>query len=194
MVDRGATQGVSATSADGSRVELRAPRVVVSAGALETPALLRRSGLARHPRVGRGLSIHPAIGASARFAEPVVAWHGVLQSAGVEELHAERGILIEATSTPPGMGSMLTPGFGADLVERIAGADHNANLGAMIADAPSGRVVGSRRPVPVYRLARHDGGRLIEALDAMARIMLAAGAEEVEIGGRARRRVERCGD
>jgi choline dehydrogenase-like flavoprotein len=33
-----------------------------------------------------------------------------------------------------------------------------------------------------YRLARHDGRRLVEALDAMARIMLAAGAEEVEMG------------
>jgi len=100
----------------------------------------------------------------------------------VEELHAERGILIEATSTPPGMGSMLTPGFGTPLVERIRDADHTAALGAMIADAPSGRVLGSGTPLVTYRLARHDGRRLVEALDAMARIMLAAGAEHVEMG------------
>jgi choline dehydrogenase-like flavoprotein len=182
VVEGGRAAGVKARRPDGRTIEIRAPRVVVSAGALETPPLLRRSGLGKHPRLGHGLSIHPAIGVSARFAEPVVAWHGVLQSAGVEELHAERGILIEATSTPPGMGSMLTPGFGAELVERVKDAEHSAAIGAMIADAPSGRVIGSRTPLVTYRLAPHDGRRLIEALDAMARIMLAAGAEYVEMG------------
>ena len=182
LTQEGRARGVRASRPDGSVVELRANRVVVSAGALETPLLLRRSGLGKHPMLGRGLSIHPAIGVSAKFAEPIVAWQGVLQSAGVEELHAERGILIEATSTPPGMGSMLTPGFGAELVQRIQGADHTAAIGAMIADAPSGRVFGSQTPVVSYRLAKHDGRRLVEALDAMARIMLAAGAEEVELG------------
>ena len=178
----GRALGIRAARRDGGCVRLHAPKVIVSAGALETPLLLRRSGLGGHPRVGRGLSIHPAVSVAARFAEPVVAWHGVLQSAGVEELHANRGILIEATSTPPGMGSMLTPGFGAALIERLAQADRIAAIGAMIADAPSGRVFGTRTPVVGYRLARHDGRRLIEALDAMARIMLAAGAEEVELG------------
>jgi choline dehydrogenase-like flavoprotein len=182
LTEDGRATGVRASRPDGSVLELHAPKVVVAAGALETPGLLRRSGLGKHPRLGRNLSIHPAISVSARFAEPVIAWHGVLQSAGVEELHAERGILIEATSTPPGMGSMLTPGFGAELVERIKGADHTAAIGAMIADAPSGRVFGSGSPVIGYRLARHDGRRLVESLDAMARIMLAAGAEEVEMG------------
>ena len=178
----GEATGVAATRRDGSRVELKAAKVVVAAGTIETPPLLRRSGLGTHPRLGRGLSIHPAISVAARFSEPVTAWKGVLQSAGVEHFHRDRGILIEATSTPPGMGSMLTPGFGAELVKTIQGADHTAAIGAMIADAPSGRVFGSRTPVIGYRLARHDGRRLVEALDAMARIMLAAGAEEVDLG------------
>ena len=182
LTDGARATGVRAVRPDGRSLTLKATRVIVSAGSLETPTLLRRSGLGKHPRLGRGLSIHPAISVAARFAEPVTAWQGVLQSAGVEELHAERGILIEATSTPPGMGSMLTPGFGAELVNRIKGAEYVAAIGAMIADAPSGRVFGSRTPVVGYRLAPHDGQRLVEALDAMARIMLAAGAEEVEMG------------
>jgi len=183
LVADGAAVGLRVRTAAGRRVDLPAAKVVVACGAVETPALLRRSGLGGHPRTGRGLSIHPALGASARFAEPVVAWHGVLQSAGVEELHARRGILLEATSTPPGMGSMVMPGFGADLVERIDGAEHLASLGAMIADAPVGRVMGSRRPRVIYPLARHDARRLVEALGAIARVMLAAGAEVVELGG-----------
>ena len=176
-------EGVVARRRDGSRVSLRARRVVVAGGAVETPTLLRRSGLARHPRLGHNLSIHPALGAMGRFAEPVRAWEGVLQSVGIEQLHHDRGILIEATTTPPGMGAMVAPGFGRDLVERIASHDHVATIGAMIADAPGGRVHGSRRPLVTYRLARHDAGRLVEALGAAARVLLAAGAEEVELGG-----------
>ncbi len=174
--------GVAARSRDGRSITLAADRVIVACGTTETPPLLRRSGLAGHPRVGRGLSIHPAVGATGRFAEPVVAWEGVMQSAGIEELR-DRGILLEATSTPPGMGAMVTPGFGAELVERIGRSDHLASLGAMIADEPSGRVIGAGRPLITYQISKRDRGRLVEALAAIARVLLAAGAEEVEMGG-----------
>ncbi len=145
--------------------------------------MLRRSRLGGHPRLGRGLSIHPALGVAGSFAEPVFAWRGVLQSAGIEELHERDGILIEATSTPPGMGAIAYPGAGEELVAALAGAEHTASLGAMIADGPSGRVLGSRRPVVLYRLSTADGARLRRALAAVARVLLAAGAERVELGG-----------
>ena len=183
VVEGGLAAGAVARTPEGREVRVDARVVVAAAGATETPALLRRSGLGGHPRLGRGLSIHPGVGVAGRFAEPVLAWHGVLQSAGVEELHEREGVLIEATSTPPGMGSMTLPGVGGELLGRLEAAEHQATLGAMIADAPAGRVVGARRPLPVYRLARRDRGRLRVALDAMARVLLAAGADEVELGG-----------
>lgn len=179
----GRATGVEGRDAAGRRVVVRAPLVVVAAGAAETPTLLRRSGLGRHPRLGRGLSIHPALGVAGTFAEPVHAWRGVLQSVGVEEHHAREGILIEATATPPGMGSMILPGVGGPLLERIARGAHVATLGAMVDDAPSGRVVGARRPRIVYPLAREDGRRLVRAAGLMAEVLLAAGADEVELGG-----------
>ena len=108
----------------GARVRLRAPAVVVACGAIETPPLLRRSGLGRHPRLGRGLSIHPALGVTGSFAEPVYAWRGVMQSVGIEEIHESEGVLLEATASPPGMGAMTIPGFGAELLERLERADH----------------------------------------------------------------------
>lgn len=179
----GAATGVEGVDAAGRRVRIDAPLVVVAAGATETPPLLRRSGLGGHPRVGRGLSIHPALGVAGTFEEPVMAWRGVLQSAGVEELHAREGILIEATATPPGMGSMVLPGVGRALLDRIADAEHVATLGAMVADAPVGRALGRRTPVVVYPLASRDARRLVRAAGAMAEVLLAAGAREVELGG-----------
>ncbi|SCK45268.1 GMC family oxidoreductase [Streptomyces sp. WMMB 322] len=173
--------GVLVRRPDGSELEILSPLVVVAAGALHSPPLLRRSGLGGHPRLGRNLAIHPAASVAGRFQEPVTAWRGVLQSVGVEELHSD-GILIEATAGPPGMGSFVLPGVGRALRRELDGAESLATLGAMIADLPSGRVLGARRTLLRYDLARRDGERLMRAVEAMGRILFAAGAQEVLTG------------
>ncbi len=183
LVEGGRAAGVAGRGAGGDEVRISAPLVVVAAGAIPTPPLLRRSGLGRHPKMGRNLSIHPAAGITASFEEEVVPWRGVMQSVGIEELHEREGILLEATSNPPGMGAISAPGYGTHLLGRLDRAANTATLGAMIADAPSGRVLGARAPVVSYRLARADERRLATAVGAMARVMLAAGAREVELGG-----------
>ncbi|MCX2185008.1 GMC family oxidoreductase [Streptomyces sp. SKN60] len=173
--------GVLVRRLDGSELEILSPLVVIAAGALESPPLLRRSGLGRHPRLGRNLSVHPATSVAGRFAEPVIAWQGVLQSVGVEELHGD-GVLIEATATPPGMGSFVLPGIGRELRQEMEGANHLATLGAMIADRPSGRVLGRHRTLLRYDLDPRDANQLLTAVHAMGRLLFAAGAEEVLTG------------
>jgi choline dehydrogenase-like flavoprotein len=183
LSENGRATGVLARGAGGSDVRISAPLVVVAAGAIPTPPLLRRSGLGHHPRLGRNLSIHPATGITATFEEEVFAWRGVMQSVGIEELHESEGVLLEATSSPPGMGAISAPGYGTHLMGRLDRAPNTATLGAMIADEPSGRVFGSRMPMVYYPLAKADERRLHVAIEAMARVMLAAGAKEVELGG-----------
>ncbi|CNF52387.1 oxidoreductase GMC-type [Mycobacterium tuberculosis] len=182
LVERGTATGVRARRPDGTALEILAPRIVVAAGATQTPLLLRRSGLGGHPRLGRGMAVHPATNMAGRFAEPVESWHGVMQSVGIEELHGD-GILIEATAAPPGMTSFPLPGIGRRLRAELDGAHRLAVLGAMIADAPSGRVHGARhRALLRYDLAPRDAGRLRRAMTAMGRVLFAAGAEEVLTG------------
>jgi choline dehydrogenase-like flavoprotein len=183
LSEDGRATGVIAHRADGSEARISAPLVVVAAGAIPTPPLLRRSGLGRHPRLGRNLSIHPATGITAGFKQAVVPWSGVMQSVGVEELHESEGVLIEATGSPPGMGAISAPGYGTHLLGRLDRAADRAMIGAMIADEPSGRVFGARAPFVTYRLAKADERRLSLAIEAMARVMLAAGASDVELGG-----------
>jgi len=81
------------------------------------------------------------------------------------------------------MGAVSAPGYGTHLLRRLDQAENTATLGAMIADAPSGRVFGARAPIVSYRLAKADERRLSVAVGAMARVMLAAGAKDVELGG-----------
>ncbi|MGW3635255.1 GMC family oxidoreductase N-terminal domain-containing protein [Streptomyces sp. NPDC005122] len=173
--------GVRARRPDGSELEILSPLVVTAAGTLGTPPLLRRSGLGGHPRLGRNLSVHPATSVAGRFAEPVTAWRGVLQSAGIEELH-DQGILIEATASPPGMGSFVLPGLGRELRRELEDAERLATLGTMIADRPSGWVRGRDRTLVRYDLDPRDGARLMTAVRAMGRLLFAAGAEEVLTG------------
>ncbi|GAB1640870.1 GMC family oxidoreductase N-terminal domain-containing protein [Krasilnikovia sp. MM14-A1259] len=177
-VDRVVTARGRAVGVRFGRRLIAAPLVVLAAGAIETPRLLARSGLARHPGVGRGLAVHPAVSVAGRFAEPVVASRGVLQSVGVEELHDD-GVLIEATAGPPGLVSFVPPGIGRELHAELAGADRLATFGAMIADRPGGRV-GAR--FVRYRLARTDADRLRLAIVAIGRLLFAAGAQEVLTG------------
>ena len=49
------------------------------------------------------------------------------------------------------MGAISAPGYGTHLMSRLERAPNTALLGAMIADEPSGRVIGSRAPVVVLQ-------------------------------------------
>ncbi|WP_037682066.1 GMC family oxidoreductase N-terminal domain-containing protein, partial [Streptomyces albus] len=173
--------GVRLWRRGGGEAEVLASLVVVAAGAVQTPLLLRRSGLGGHPRLGRNLSVHPATSVAGRFGGEVTAGPGVLQSVGVEELHGE-GILIEATAAPPGMGSFVLPGVGRELRRELEESRHLATLGALIGDRPSGRVLGRERALVRYDLDRGDGARLMRAVRGMGAVLFAAGAGEVLTG------------
>jgi choline dehydrogenase-like flavoprotein len=179
----GRATGVRAARRGGGTIEILADLIFVAAGATETPPLLRRSGLGDHPHIGRNLAVHPAVSVGGWFDEPVRASQGVLQSAGIDELHASDGLLMEATSAPGGIGSMVLPGLGRRLAAQLEKIEHLATLGAMVGDEPSGSVHGwEGRPVIRYRLSRGDGAKLIKAIGAMGRVMFAAGATEVATG------------
>ena len=168
---------------DGTALDVLADTVIVAAGATETPGLLRRSGIGAHPRLGRNLALHPAAMLAGRFDDDVVAWRGVLQSAAVHEFHESDGVLIEATSTPPGMGSMVFPGYGAELLGWLDRAPQVATFGAMVADRGVGSVPSVRGETLVrYNIERADIAKLLVALEAMGRLLFAAGAVEVLTG------------
>ncbi|MHB1711076.1 MAG: GMC family oxidoreductase [Acidimicrobiales bacterium] len=179
---RGKATGVRARRPDGSAFEILSPWIVVAAGATETPPLLRRSGLGHHPELGRNLAIHPAVSTAGWFDRRVDATDGVLQSVGIDHFHESDGILVEATSAPPGMGSMMLPGAGRRLVSQLEHSPHLMTLGAMVGDAPAGSVRGARHAMIRYDLRPVDARRLVKSIGIMGRVLFAAGATEVLTG------------
>src|SRR5215469_10908776 len=84
VVQDGRAAGVEATvtHVDGSTTALTvtAPTVVVACGAIESPALLLRSGIGG-PAAGRHLRLHPAAAVVGVYSDPIEGWIGQIQSA-----------------------------------------------------------------------------------------------------------------
>ena len=108
LVTDGRTSGVIGWYDDGRRrvrVTIEAATVVLAAGALETPAILLRSGIGG-PAVGRNLRLHPVPIVTAMYDEPQEGWSGPPQGIVVDERAATydgHGYLIESSHWHPGL-------------------------------------------------------------------------------------------
>jgi choline dehydrogenase-like flavoprotein len=160
------------------RLTLRAPLVFVCAGAVHTPALLRRSGLTAH--IGDTLRLHPTMKCTALFPETVNAERFRLPLVAITEFAPAQRI----------GGSVFSPAiFALGLAEDWEKRRHLMQLRdrcgiyyAMI--RPRG--IGSVRPLPIgteplvrYRLANADWAALGTATSRLAEAMFAAGAQHV---------------
>lgn len=173
----------------GRRATIEAPLVLVAAGALDTPALLRRSGLG-NGRVGHGLRLHPSAVVAAVFTRNVEAWRGLPQAVLVEEFaqFLERsdgrgGFLIIAAAAWPGMTAALVPGIGAPHRALMREYPRFASAAVLVHDETAGRVDVARdgRPIARYWPGREDREELRRGVHALARLYLAAGAQRVHL-------------
>ncbi|MBS1846151.1 MAG: GMC family oxidoreductase N-terminal domain-containing protein [Actinobacteria bacterium] len=157
----------------------RARRAVIAAGgALGTPELLLRSGLG-NAAVGRNLHVHPACWVGARYEEEVRGWDGVMQSYYLDEWES-RGVLLEATFTPPAFGGAWLAGSGAEHQRALLGLRNIASIGVQLTDRSEGRVrLGSGGVRMSYELTREDAARAAYGIARAAEVHLAAGAVEV---------------
>jgi choline dehydrogenase-like flavoprotein len=165
---------LSATRA-GNEVTIEADSVFVCGGAVQTPALLRRSGICKN--IGNSLAVHPTIKVVAVFNEEVNALCGDVPSRQVTEFSPEICMGCSISSLPH---------------IALAMADHpDANLDfrriwrrmaiyyAMIPGPTSGvvrNVPFSANPLVRYRLGGSELRSLADALRYLCRLLLAAGA------------------
>jgi choline dehydrogenase-like flavoprotein len=165
----------------GPRLTVRAKVVVVAGGAVQTPALLLRSGLhSRSGQLGRNLSLHPNAKVIAFFDEPVLGWQGVHQAYQVREFMQD-GILLTAVNLAPSLIAMTLPGYGPELAETMADYNHMVTAGCLIEDTPGGRVrnVPGAGPLVTYQLTDADAARVLRGVRYTAELMFAAGARRV---------------
>ena len=179
LVENGRIVGV-----DAGTVHVRTCTVVVAAGAIETPALLLRSGL-RNPNVGRGLRLHPATAVFGIFDEEIRPWEGTMQALYSDQhrhLDDGYGVKYETVPAHPALLTAAVPWDGAAEHARLmASLPRLSGIAVIPRDRGSGRVRIGRdgEPIVTYRLAPDDARRLATGVDGAGRIMAAAGAREV---------------
>lgn len=110
LTDAKGAYGVVGVSAGGAQVEVRASRVVLAASAIQTPVLLRRSGILHGP-VGDGLSGHPGVSVTGRFKDPVQNHRGATQGHEITGLRHE-GLKLETLGFDRSILGSRIPGVG----------------------------------------------------------------------------------
>jgi choline dehydrogenase-like flavoprotein len=183
LVDRGATRGVEAVTADGRRLTVSARAVAVACGALRTPVLLLRSGLGNE-HVGRHLHLHPATAVLGRMPGELRPWEGSMQALYSDQhrdLDGEGyGLKYETAPVHPSLMAAFAPWSSApEHAELMQLLPRVSAVGILLRDRSEGEVRvrrdGSSRIR--YRLGSRDVEHVRAGVDGAARILEAAGAE-----------------
>lgn len=161
--------------------ELRAKVVIIAAGSLITPHLLRQNGIATSNRnLGRHLSIHPATKVFAQMPHEIRSWEGTPQ-AYYYEGYKDRGVTFEGIFVPPDIAAMTVPFVGRKLLEFMKDYRFMASFGFLISDTSSGKVVNLPfvgRSV-LYNLQKKDVEKVKLGVVFLARLFLEGGARKV---------------
>ena len=169
-----------------ARIEPRV--VVISGGAINSPALLLRSGIDRGP-VGKKTWLHPVVALGAFYEERIEGFYGAPQSVASHHF-AHRpegaGFFVEAAPVHPMLSAIAFPGFGAAMRSKMAMLPNVCATISLMIDgfdpAENGGTV-TLRDGGGPRLDYPFNERMYECfragLKAMARIHLANGAREI---------------
>lgn len=163
------------------RVRITARRgVIVAAGAIHTPAILRRGGLGG--LVGERYQAHPGAAVVGLFDEQVGMGFGVTQA--FEVPMPARGFKLESLSLPPELLASRLPGAGDRWQRALHKLDYFAQWCAVVRMQAHGRVrPGWNDAVRVrYEPTPRDLDRLKEGVALVVRMMFSAGAREVYPG------------
>jgi choline dehydrogenase-like flavoprotein len=189
LVEGGRAAGVEAVwqppDGRGAQVTIRAPRVVVACGSLESPALLLRSGIGG-PAVGHNLRLHPSSVVGGAYGTDQEAWWGAPQ-AGLCDEFADTGdgygFLIETAQYAPGLIGSATPWISAaDHKQRMEEFRFTANFISLTRDRGAGQVSidANGESVPMYSVTDElDLENLKRGVEAQVRLHEAAGAHMI---------------
>ena len=173
-------------------VEVDAKRVVVAAGGIGTPVLLLRSGVAdKSGQIGKNFVVNPGYAIFGRFARNLenhrrppctYAIKGFRQvEAGPGGAYREGGWIALSSHQYPGVHSVMLAGFGKAHRARMLEYPRLGSLYSVIDDEETGEVAVSDGGAPriTYATRGKDVSKVRDFFAKSARVLLAAGAEEV---------------
>jgi choline dehydrogenase-like flavoprotein len=157
--------------------------VIVAASAIQSPNLLRRSGI-RRPHLGDHFMAHPGTAVMAVYPNVVGAWTGASQGFEVLGLRDTVGVKLESINVPPEVAAARFPGAGRRLGAYIDRLDHVATWSVAVRAEAEGRIRPSRLfgDHVKYDLTANDIDRTRRGMKHLAEMHFLAGATEVVTG------------
>jgi choline dehydrogenase-like flavoprotein len=180
ILEAGRAVGVEGIAKNGRTLRVRARTVILAGGAVPTPLLLLKQGLAnRSGQVGRNLAVQPSSAFSALFDEAINAKDHVPQGYGCDEFLRDGMLLLTAQADVNFTGMML-PFSGHRLMETLERIDHIASFALLVRDSvANGRVwrdVGGF-PAITYNVSQKDASRMHRLMTRAGEMCRAAGAK-----------------
>ncbi|MFH2005376.1 MAG: GMC family oxidoreductase [bacterium] len=181
VIENGKAVGIVAESVvRKKKIRIRAQAVVLAGGAVPTPLLLLSQGICNSSgQLGRNLSLHPGVPASAEFDHPVEAYKYSPSGVGVDQFHRE-GFMLVNVGLDINMVSSAQPINGRRFTEFMDKYDRIATMGVLVKDSTrNGRVrVGpGGSPLVSYWLQKADLRQLRQGVTRIFEIFRAAGAK-----------------
>lgn len=171
----------------GLRATIKPRAVVVSGGAINSPALLLRSDTPdASGRLGRRTFLHPVVAAAGFFDDEVAGWRGPPQSiASHAPAHRgeEMGYFLETAPIHPMLSATSFTGFGGAHADLFAHLRNACALIALQIDGLHDDVVGgtvsvlsSGRAALDYPIVERQWRGFVEAQKTLIKLVFAAGA------------------
>ncbi len=179
-------EGITPT---GKKLTITAKRFITSCGAINSPALLLRSGINDNERVGLRTFLHPVIGSAAFYTEEIHPDRGAPQSAASHHF-AHRGddigLFLEAVPWYPSLAAGAAPTFGSEHLAFMKKMPYMAFHIALAIDGFHDDVTGGRvtlresgAPVLDYPIPPRIWNAFRFAQKRLAELQFAGGAQEV---------------
>jgi choline dehydrogenase-like flavoprotein len=166
----------------GDVVTIRARKVILSAGALGSPAILLRSKVP-NDQIGRGAVMHASMPVLGKFDRFVDVLSGTQASVFVDDFLISRGYAFESMSAEPLYGAIMAMGPATYSLDMITSYHNLGGFGVMLIDTPSpnNRVVLNDRGEPEveYTLSDADKVRFRRGVAQAVKIIFRAGAKQV---------------
>jgi choline dehydrogenase-like flavoprotein len=179
----------------GVTVTIKAKHYITAGGAINTPAMLLRSGLPDPNKLlGQHTLIHPVVLTTAEMPEQIDPFYGAPQSTASDHFQwkdgatGPMGYKLEVPPIFPGIGAGVFNAYGDDLRQAMAALPHTNAVLALLRDgfveqSPGGsiRLADDGSPMLDYDLSDYvwEGAR--RAYLSMAELQFAAGAKRVRV-------------
>jgi choline dehydrogenase-like flavoprotein len=168
------------------KVIIKAKRVVVSAGTMQSPLLLLRSGL-KNKHIGRNLRLHPVTFVASIYDEEIRPWEGGILTAVVNEFENQdgegHGAKIESATMIPSALLSFSPWTGGLDYKLLAPKLKNmVGHFAMARDSGGGYVYpdpADGRPRVSFTTEKVDRKYLVDGTVAAAKLNYIMGAREI---------------